>query len=110
MPANVTFAIILIFARLAYFGSAIALFGASLFEFYVGEAAGAPTRTLSRASRLAMIVVTGVSITSTIAWLVTAYIDTTGGDDSLFQRETWAAFFVETSFCWVWIRRASSSA
>jgi copper resistance protein D len=101
----VTLATVLVFARLAYFASATALFGGFLFEFYVGEAAGISIRTISRISRSATTALTIVAIASTMAWLVCSYVDITGDVASMFQRDTWAAFFLETSFGWVWVLR-----
>jgi copper resistance protein D len=95
----------LVFTRLAYFASAIVLMGGSLFEYYAGEGPVKCSQRIGRISRPARIVLALVATTSTIAWLIFSYVDITGDAASLLRGETWAAFFFDTSFGWIWLLR-----
>jgi copper resistance protein D len=90
-------------ARWIHFASVMLLFGASLFPFYA-----LPAQTISpelARARGVLRFAALLAFLSGIAWAAAALVNITGEIDSLFERETLAAFLFDTGFGKVWALR-----
>jgi putative copper resistance protein D len=90
-------------ARWIHFASVMLLFGASLFPFYAlpTQAISTELARLRGAVRLAAL----LAFVSGLAWAAASLVNITGEIDSLFDRETLAAFLFDTGFGKVWALR-----
>jgi copper resistance protein D len=90
-------------ARWIHFASVMLLFGASLFPFYAlrPQTIMLELARLRGTVRLAAL----IAFLSGIAWAAASLVNITGDIDSLFDRETLAAFLFDTGFGKVWALR-----
>jgi putative copper resistance protein D len=90
-------------ARWIHFASVMLLFGASLFPFYAlpAQTTSPELGRLAGTLRLAAL----LAFLSGLAWAAASLVNITGDIDSLFDRETLAAFLFDTGFGKVWVLR-----
>ena len=83
-------------ARWIHFASVMLLFGASLFPFYAlpAQTTSPELGRLPGALRLAAL----LAFLSGLAWAAASLVNITGDVDSLFDRESLAAFLFDTGF------------